>query len=145
MKRWLANKMGDAGSAANMDPFYRDVIRVIRAIPRGKVSSYGQVAALAGRPRAARQVAWLLHSSSDKERLPWHRVIGSSGRISLKRGRGFAEQKKRLEKEGVRVSRLGAVDLDRHLWEPAPDVGHPSSSLSARNLKKLERYFRDRL
>ncbi len=127
-----------------MEPFYRHVIRVIRAIPKGKVSSYGQVAALAGRPRAARQVAWVLHTSSDKEGLPWHRVIGAKGRISLKRGRGFAEQKKRLETEGVRVSRLGAVDLSRHLWEPAPGVGNPSSALSARQVKKLERYFRDK-
>jgi len=128
-----------------MDPFYRDVIRVIKTIPWGKVSSYGQVAALAGRPRAARQVAWVLHASSDKERLPWHRVIGSSGRISLKRGRGFAEQKKRLEAEGVKVGRAGAINLARHLWEPPPGVGNPSSSLSSRQIKKLERYFRDKL
>ncbi|MDH4195922.1 MAG: MGMT family protein [Candidatus Aminicenantes bacterium] len=127
-----------------MDPFYRHVIRVIKAIPRRKVASYGQIAALAGRPRAARQVAWVLHTSSDKERLPWHRVIGASGRISLKRGRGFAEQKRRLEAEGVRVSRAGAVDLARHLWEPPPGVGNPSSSLSARQINKLERYFRDK-
>lgn len=136
--------MRDRERQPRMDPFYRDVIRVIRALPRGKVSSYGQVAALAGRPHAARQVAWVLHTSSDKEGLPWHRVIGANGRISLKRGRGFAEQKKRLEAEGVRVSRLGAVDLDRHLWEPPPGVGNPSSTLSSRQIKKLERYFRDK-
>ncbi len=128
-----------------MDPFYRQVIRVIRTIPRGKVASYGQVAALAGRPRAARQVAWVLHTSSDKESLPWQRVIGAGGRISLQRGRGFAEQKKRLEVEGVRVSRLGAIDLARYLWEPPPSVGNPLSALSTRDIKKLERYFRDKL
>lgn len=128
-----------------MDPFYRHVIRVIKAIPKGKVASYGQVAALAGRPRAARQVAWVLHTSSDKEKLPWHRVIGAGGRISLKRGRGFAEQKKRLEAEGVRISRLGAVDLARYLWEPPPGVGNPASSLSSRQISRLERYFRDKL
>ena len=91
----------------------------IRAIPRGKVVTYAQVAALAGNYRAARQVVRVLHSSSGKDRLPWHRVINSRGGISLKRGRGFEEQRHLLLKEGVRVSRLGRIDLEEFQWEPA--------------------------
>ena len=100
--------------------FERRVMAVIRAIPRGKVATYGQVAALAGNHRAARQVARVLHSSSEKQGLPWHRVINSRGGISLRRGRGFEEQRRRLAREGVRTGRTGLVDLVACLWEPAP-------------------------
>jgi methylated-DNA-protein-cysteine methyltransferase-like protein len=89
----------------------------IRAIPRGKVATYAQVAALAGNYRAARQVVRVLHSSSGKDRLPWHRVINSRGSISLKHGRGFEEQRRLLIKEGVRVTRLGLIDLEEFQWE----------------------------
>jgi len=99
-------------------PFTRKAKEVIRAIPRGRVATYGQIAALAGRERAARGVAWILHSSSVAARLPWHRVINGRGGISLGRGRGFEEQRTRLIAEGVEVGRGGRVDLKRFLWEP---------------------------
>ncbi len=99
-------------------PFTREVKKAIRAIPRGRVATYGQIAALAGRERAARGVAWILHSSSEAAGLPWHRVINGRGAISLRRGRGFEEQKRRLAAEGVVVGPGGAVDLKRFQWEP---------------------------
>jgi methylated-DNA-protein-cysteine methyltransferase-like protein len=99
-------------------PFTREVKRVLRAVPRGRVVTYGQVAALAGSPGAARGVAWILHSSAVSAGLPWHRVIGAGGTISLPRGRGFEEQKKRLLAEGVAVGPRGRVDLKRHRYEP---------------------------
>jgi methylated-DNA-protein-cysteine methyltransferase-like protein len=92
---------------------------LIRAIPRGKVATYAQIAALAGNYRAARQVVRVLHASSDKDRLPWHRVINSRGGISLGQGRGFEEQKRLLLEEGVSVDRRGLVDLEEFQWEPA--------------------------
>jgi methylated-DNA-protein-cysteine methyltransferase-like protein len=120
-------------------PFTRQVKAVLRRIPRGRVATYGQVAALAGRERAARGVAWILHSSSDAAGLPWHRVIGGKGRISLGRGRGFEEQKKRLAGEGVTVGRAGRIDLKRYQWESAS--GAAARSASARKFLKglLER------
>jgi len=99
-------------------PFTREAKRIIRAIPRGRIATYGQVAALAGRPGAARGVAWILHSSSAAAALPWHRVINGRGGISLGRGRGFEEQRKRLAAEGVAVGRGGRIDLKRFQWEP---------------------------
>ncbi|MCJ7587464.1 MAG: methylated-DNA--[protein]-cysteine S-methyltransferase [Candidatus Aminicenantes bacterium] len=98
--------------------FSRKVVEAIRKIPRGRVATYGQIAALAGNSRAARGVAWILHSSSDAERLPWHRVIGSRGRISLGRGRGFEKQRRRLAAEGIAVDRAGRIDLEVFQWEP---------------------------
>ncbi len=99
-------------------PFTQRAIRVIRGIPRGRVATYGLVAAAAGSPLGARQVARILHSLSRKERLPWHRVIGSPGAIRLRRGLGFETQRALLRKEGVSVSPRGRVDLGRFLWKP---------------------------
>ena len=115
-------------------PFTRQVKAILRLIPRGRVATYGQIAALAGRERAARGVAWILHSSSDSAGLPWHRVIGGEGRISLRRGRGFEEQKKRLAAEGIAVGRDGRVDLKRYLWEPG--TGAAGRSPAARKFLK---------
>ena len=99
-----------------MDTFTRHVIDVIKAIPKGFVTSYGRVAALAGNPRGARQVSRILYSLSEKHELPWHRVVNASGRISLPKGRGYELQKALLESEGVFVSSSGAVDLSTYLW-----------------------------
>ena len=76
-----------------------DTIRdTIRRIPKGKVSTYGAVAKAAGFPGAARQVVWALRGAS--RGLPWHRVIGAGGKISLS-GENGLEQRFRLEAEGV--------------------------------------------
>ena len=75
--------------------------QTVRLIPKGKVATYGEVAAAAGYPGAARQVAWALRNSDGM--LPWHRVIGAGGRISLPGAAGM-EQRLRLESEGVKFS-----------------------------------------
>ena len=83
----------------------------IRAIPRGKVASYGQVAAAAGYPRYHRAVARFLKAAIPGE-LPWHRVLGAGGEIKLA-GSAAAEQKLRLRMEGVRFAGK-RVDLNLH-------------------------------
>jgi methylated-DNA-protein-cysteine methyltransferase-like protein len=99
-------------------PFTARTIKIIRSIPRGKIATYAQVAAVAGSPLAARQVVRVLHSLSRAERLPWQRVINSRGSISLPRGAGFEEQKSLLESEGVAVREDGRIDMKKHLWVP---------------------------
>ena len=94
------------------------ILDVIRAIPSGKVCSYGRVAVLAGIPRGARQVSRILHSMSEGQNLPWHRVVNAQGCISLPRGRGFELQRALLEEEGIEVSAVGRIDFDRFLWFP---------------------------
>jgi methylated-DNA-protein-cysteine methyltransferase-like protein len=84
----------------------------VRKIPKGKVATYGQVAAAAGFPGAARQVAWALHNSRG---LPWHRVIGAGGRISLP-GDAGREQRLRLELEGV-TFRGQRIDMERNQYK----------------------------
>jgi methylated-DNA-protein-cysteine methyltransferase-like protein len=96
--------------------FTRRIIDVISSIPFGKVATYGAIAAAAGNPRGARAVVWVLNSSSEREDLPWHRVINSKGGISLKPGYGFELQKQLLESERINVSDEGYIDLDRYFW-----------------------------
>src|SRR5512147_16299 len=84
--------------------------KMIRQIPKGKVATYGQVAAAAGYPLHHRQVAQLLRS--DGGRLPWQRVLGAGGEIKL-RGHMKLEQRLRLEMEGVRF-RGARVDMESH-------------------------------
>lgn len=96
---------------SSLSDFTKAVIKVILAIPKGKVMSYRDVAAKAGNYRAARQVARILHSLSDKYKLPWHRVINAKGQIAITNPLGFEIQKKLLETEGVEVDELGRVDF----------------------------------
>ena len=65
---------------------FEKILRTVRRIPRGKVATYGDVAASSGYPRAARQVVWALRTST---RVPWHRVLGARGTILLKGENGF--------------------------------------------------------
>ena len=81
--------------------------------------TYGLIAKIAGSPRAARQVSWILHSSSGKYKLPWHRVVNAQGKIVLVDEEGQNEQKNRLLKEGVQFLRPNGVDLKQHLWTEA--------------------------
>jgi methylated-DNA-protein-cysteine methyltransferase-like protein len=98
--------------------FSSRVKTAIKRIPEGKVATYGQIASIAGNYRAARQVAWILHSSSEKDNLPWHRVINRKGEISLKPGCGFEKQKQLLQKEGIKFDKKNRINLGRFLWNP---------------------------
>jgi len=93
---------------------------VVRRIPRGRVATYGQVAALAGFSRQARLAGYALHALPQGTPLPWHRVLGAGGRLSLMK-LDFASattQRLRLEREGVRFDARGRVDLDVWRWRP---------------------------
>lgn len=89
---------------------------VVRKVPRGKVTTYGDVARAAGYPTCSRQAAWCLKKFDPG--LPWHRVIGKGGKILL-RGDGGVEQVQRLEAEGVAVAGT-RVDLRRYGWGAKP-------------------------
>lgn len=98
---------------------YERIYAVVRKIPRGRVTTYGTVARLAGLPRQARLVGYALHALRDGTPLPWHRVINAQGKLSLARassGAGLTQQM-RLEREGVRVDAAGRVSLERYGWK----------------------------
>jgi methylated-DNA-protein-cysteine methyltransferase-like protein len=89
------------------------IYALIRRVPRGRVTTYGEIARLAGLRNGARTVGWALHSLPIDETAPWWRVIRSDGTIALRRS--AAEQRRRLAREGVRFNG-GAIDLRRHGW-----------------------------
>lgn len=113
LSRQMIRRITKDSTRANED---RDAafFKVIRSIPRGKVATYGQVAAAAGYPLYHRAVARLLRTSPP-ESVPWQRVLGAGGAIKLP-GIGGREQKLRLKMEGVKF-RAGKVDMADHQHE----------------------------
>ena len=94
-----------------MQPFTAEVIRVIKEIPESYVVTYGQVARMAGSPRAARQVVRILRTMSEKHRLPWHRVVNVRGEIAISDDESKNLQRMLLESEDVVFLADGRVDL----------------------------------
>jgi len=101
-------------------PFHRAVYRLVRKVPRGKVVTYGQVAAILGHPCAARAVGQALRLLPPNLLgvVPWQRVINAAGSVSH-RGDVLRPdlQRELLEAEGVRFDRSGRVDLERVRWD----------------------------
>jgi methylated-DNA-protein-cysteine methyltransferase-like protein len=97
---------------------YERIYRVVKKVPRGKVTTYGAIARMAGLPRQARLVGYALSALGGATALPWHRVINAQGRLSLeKAGRASGTtQRIRLEREGVKVDAGGRVSLKRFGW-----------------------------
>ena len=110
--------------AKDQPNFYEQVYAVVRRIPAGKVTSYGRVAEMLGRPHAARAVGYSLSALKDRRgqeayaNIPWQRVINSQGRISIvNRDHGPNQQAELLRAEGVQVNDDLRVDFGQYLWE----------------------------
>jgi methylated-DNA-protein-cysteine methyltransferase-like protein len=104
-----------------MSNFYEQVYAVVRCVPVGNVTTYGRVAQMLGRPRAARAVGYALNALKDKPALhhdvPWQRVVNAQGRISLVNREFSANQQAvLLRQEGVAVDEQLRLDLARYLW-----------------------------
>lgn len=98
-----------------MSELHEKIYSVIRKIPRGKVATYGQIAKLAGMGSHARLVGYALHALTPEKRVPWHRVVGAGGKISLG-GEGYTVQRKLLEAEGVEFIAGGKIPLAQYGW-----------------------------
>lgn len=106
-----------------LDPRRGALFAVLAQVPPGKVVSYGQLAELAGLGRAARWVGRCLAQLPEGSALPWHRVVGAGGRLSLAAGTPAGdEQRQRLAREGILVQG-GRLDIRRHGWHPAGQSG----------------------
>lgn len=98
--------------------FFERVYEVVKMVPRGKVTTYGDVARLCGNPRMARQVGWALHTNPQPGVIPCHRVVFANGSVCT----GFAfggkdVQRAMLRAEGVEVSDDYKIDLKKYRWE----------------------------
>ena len=102
---------------------YERIYAVIRRIPKGRVATYGQIAALAGIPGHARQVGYALRNAPEELRLPWHRVINAQGRVSERSSRsGDRLQYVLLNNEGIQFDVHGRIALQRYQWKPRSHV-----------------------
>jgi methylated-DNA-protein-cysteine methyltransferase related protein len=105
--------------------FKAAVLALVRRIPRGRVATYGQIAALVGKPRSARAVGQVM---SRADGVPWHRVVNSQGGISRRsRMTGMMTQRIRLEQEGI-VFRRGRVVMSRFRWQDGATGRHAVTS-----------------
>lgn len=97
---------------------YERIYAVVRKIPRGRVTTYGTVARLAGLEGQARLVGYALSALRDGTKMPWHRVINAQGRLSLERAASGAgvTQLMRLAREGVRADASGRISFARFGW-----------------------------
>jgi methylated-DNA-protein-cysteine methyltransferase-like protein len=104
--------------------FNQRVYAMVKKIPRGKVATYGQIAALIGSPRAAQAVGWALHSLDEKlsKEVPWPRVVNKEGYLSIVNMEHAAdEQAFLLQQEGVMVEKkdgIWHIDFEKYLWKP---------------------------
>jgi methylated-DNA-protein-cysteine methyltransferase-like protein len=100
---------------------YARIYDVVSRIPKGKVMTYGQVAAAAGMPRGARVVGYAMRASLDLRPVPWQRVLGRKkpgwAQVTIKDPVGAALQRRMLEAEGVRFGERDGVDLERYGWK----------------------------
>lgn len=99
--------------------FFLEIYEIIQRIPKGKVATYGQIAALAGHPGAARTVGWALNALPEGSNLPWHRVINASGISTLPEENHRHLQQALLEAEGVSFDEHRKVDLAVFQWDGA--------------------------
>ena len=105
---------------------YDEIYAWVRRVPEGKVATYGQIAGLAGKC-SARQVGYAMAALQDGAEVPWHRVINSQGRISLRTGsQGHRLQRILLEAEGVVFSAEDTIDLRIYRWDT---MGRPQAPL----------------
>ncbi|MFC0139542.1 MGMT family protein [Erwinia mallotivora] len=101
---------------SEQDNFYQRIWQIVAAIPFGRVTTYGEIARLAGSPRAARQVGGVLKRLPRGSKLPWHRVINRQGQISLS-GDDLQRQRQALLAEGIEVSAEGKIALSQYRWD----------------------------
>lgn len=107
-------------SSTRHDRFVK-IYAVVRRIPRRRVASYGQVAALAGLPGRARLVGYALAALPEGSDVPWQRVVNARGEVSARAEPGRDHyQRHRLIEEGVAFDAAGRIDLDRFGWRPDP-------------------------
>lgn len=97
--------------------FFEKVYDIVQKIPAGSIATYGQIARMAGSPRAARQVGYAMRSAPKERNLPCHRVVNRLGELAPEHAFGDKRiQRKMLLDEGITFLSDGRIDLDQHFW-----------------------------
>ena len=112
-------------SAVKEYSFFQDVYEVVRQIPKGRVTSYGAIAACLGTKLSARMVGWAMNGSGKvRPKVPAHRVVNRLGILSGKHHFDDPMQMERLlRKEGIKVKNDTVVDFEKLFWDPVKELG----------------------
>jgi methylated-DNA-protein-cysteine methyltransferase related protein len=107
------------------ESFFELVFEVARQIPRGRVTSYGAIAAALGTKLSARMVGWAMNGAGRvRPKVPAHRVVNRNGMLSGKMHFAYPEQMQELlENEGVKIVDDKVVDFQKKFWDPAKELG----------------------
>jgi methylated-DNA-protein-cysteine methyltransferase-like protein len=107
------------------ESFFELVFEVTRQIPKGRVTSYGAIAAALGTKMSARMVGWAMNASHlVRPKIPAHRVVNRNGMLSGKMHFDYPEKMQQLlEKEGVKVVDDKVIDFDKRFWDPLKELG----------------------
>jgi methylated-DNA-protein-cysteine methyltransferase-like protein len=97
---------------------WEPVYRLVKRIPQGRVTTYGTLAKALRLRGGARAVGYAMAASPSGRGIPWHRVVGAGGRLTIPEPHGSL-QRRLLEAEGVGVGDRGRVDMERYFWKPA--------------------------
>lgn len=125
-KKSSAEKLKTVKPSGKKDEsFFELVFDVARQIPRGKVTSYGAIAAALGTKLSARMVGWAMNGAGKvKPKVPAHRVVNRNGMLSGKMHFAYPEQMQELlEKEGTKVVNDKVQDFEKRFWDPAKELG----------------------
>ena len=96
--------------------FFQKVYGIVKRIPRGKVVTYGQIAAFLGNPRSARMVGWAMHGAPYN--IPWHRVVMKSGKLPFEGiNLDDTNQREMLSKEGIMFRADGTIIMEEYTWD----------------------------
>ena len=106
-----------------MNSFFKDVYKVVRKVPFGRVTSYGSIANYLGDPRGARVVGWAMNNSHNLKNFPAHRVVNRNGLLTGKnhfKGTNLMEQL--LINEGIKIKNDQIVNFDKFFWDPSKEL-----------------------
>jgi methylated-DNA-protein-cysteine methyltransferase related protein len=117
-------KKSSRPQTAGGQSFFEDVWDVVRQIPRGRVTSYGAIAAFLGTKMSARMVGWAMNAAHTLHDVPAQRVVNRNGMLSGKAHFGDPDRMQQLlEADGVQVENDKVQDFERRFWDPAKELG----------------------
>ncbi|WP_347158413.1 MGMT family protein [Pontibacter chitinilyticus] len=109
--------------ATGKENFFENVYEVVKLIPRGRVTSYGAIAAYLGSKGSARMVGWALIASHPHTKIPAHRVVNRNGLLTGKQHfEEYNAMQARLEEDGVQVENDKVVNFEKLFWDPAKEL-----------------------
>jgi methylated-DNA-protein-cysteine methyltransferase-like protein len=110
-------------SSSNEPSFFENVVEVAMLVPKGRVTTYGAIAAYLSTPKSARMVGWALNAQKGNSKVPAHRVVNRTGLLTGKQHFTTPnEMELLLNSEGIKTHQGQIVDMHRYFWDPSEEL-----------------------